>query len=281
MTMDRPSFDFDEIGISRAIVTAYHQKLSESLVSDVLIIGAGPAGLTAAWHLARQGKQVIIVEKRLSPGGGIWGGAAGMNDVVVQEEALGILQEAGVRCDRRRDGLCIVDAAEMASALCLKAIQSGAILLNLFTVEDLCVRDGKVTGVVANRTTMAGQLPVDPIVFTARAVVDGTGHEAIAVQHLKRRRLLPSGPECPGEGLMDAPAGERFVVDHVTQVHPGLWVCGMAVCATFGGPRMGPIFGGMLLSGQRLASQLISALAEPAQTGAGVPRQSNRTERKA
>jgi len=262
--MNRPSCEFDEIEISRAIVTAYNQKLSESLVSDVLIIGAGPAGLTAAWHLARQGKRVVVVEKRLSPGGGRSGGAAGMNDVVVQEQALGILQEAGVRCDRRRNGLCVVDAAEMACALCLKAIQGGAVLLNLFTVEDLCVRDGRVTGVVANRTTIAGQLPVDPIVFTSRIVVDGTGHEAIAVQHLKRRGLLKAGRECPGEGLMDAAAGERFVVEHVAEVHPGLWVCGMAVCATFGGPRMGPIFGGMLLSGQRLAAHLTKALSASA-----------------
>ncbi|MEO0247894.1 MAG: ribose 1,5-bisphosphate isomerase, partial [candidate division WOR-3 bacterium] len=36
----------------------------------------------------------------------------------------------------------------------------------------------------------------------------------------------------------------------------GLYVAGMAACACFGGPRMGPIFGGMLLSGRKLAEIL-------------------------
>jgi thiamine thiazole synthase len=57
---------------------------------------------------------------------------------------------------------------------------------------------------------------------------------------------------------MDAAAGEAFVVEHAAEIFPGLWVAGMAVCAAFGGPRMGPIFGGMLRSGQRVA-ELLSA----------------------
>jgi thiamine thiazole synthase len=61
---------------------------------------------------------------------------------------------------------------------------------------------------------------------------------------------------------MDAAAGEQFVVDHVMELYPGLWTTGMSVCATMGGPRMGPIFGGMLLSGERVAAALIQDLKE-------------------
>ncbi|MCK4788892.1 MAG: hypothetical protein KAV87_34440, partial [Desulfobacteraceae bacterium] len=66
----------------------------------------------------------------------------------------------------------------------------------------------------------------------------------------------------PGEGPMDALSGEAFVVRNVSEVFPGLWVAGMSVCATLGGPRMGPIFGGMLFSGKRVAELICSTLAE-------------------
>ncbi len=59
---------------------------------------------------------------------------------------------------------------------------------------------------------------------------------------------------------MDATAGETFVVEKAGEVFPGLWISGMSVCATLGGPRMGPIFGGMLLSGERVAELIASAL---------------------
>ncbi|MDW8131615.1 MAG: FAD-dependent oxidoreductase, partial [Bryobacterales bacterium] len=112
----------EESAISRAIVESYHEKLARSLSSDVIVVGAGPAGLTAAAELARAGKHVTVIEKRLAIGGGIWGGGMGMNDVVVQEEALPALEQAGVRVRARGGGLYVADAMELACALCLEAL---------------------------------------------------------------------------------------------------------------------------------------------------------------
>ena len=44
------------------------------------------------------------------------------------------------------------------------------------------------------------------------------------------------------------------------EVCPGLYVAGMAVAALHGTPRMGPIFGGMLLSGEKVAKLITERL---------------------
>jgi thiamine thiazole synthase len=251
-----------ENDIAQAILSAYHEKLSHSLVSDVVVVGAGPAGLVAALDLSEAGYDVAVLEKRLATGGGIWGGAMAMNVVVVEAAALPCLERLGVRSRPVRGPLYEVDAMELASALCLRTVQAGASIVNLTFAEDLCVRSARVCGVVANRTGVGGALPVDPIVLGARAVLDATGHDAVLVRCLEKRGLLSA--RVPGEAPMDANAGEAFVVDQVTEIFPGLWIAGMAVSAALGGPRMGPVFGGMLLSGQRAAGMMATALEEPA-----------------
>ena len=67
--------EWDEAAISRAIVSAYGRRLDAYLTSDVVIVGAGSAGLTAAHRLAARGPKVTVLEKRLTRGGGIWGAA--------------------------------------------------------------------------------------------------------------------------------------------------------------------------------------------------------------
>lgn len=245
--------ELNEGMISRAIMDSYHEKVSESVSGDVVVVGAGPSGLMAAGDLAGRGHRVTVLEKRLAPGGGLWGGAMAMNEVVIQEAALGVINHLAVRGRPVGHGLYVADAMELASALCLNAIRAGATVLNLTLAEDLCVHAGQVCGVVANRTGVGDTMPVDPLTFQASSVLDATGHEAALVGMLRRRELLEVRSGRSGEGPMDAQAGEAFVVDQVAEVFPRLWISGMCVAAARGGPRMGPIFGGMLLSGRRAA----------------------------
>ncbi len=55
----------------------------------------------------------------------------------------------------------------------------------------------------------------------------------------------------PGEKFMWVSEAERLTVDETGEVCPGLYVAGMAVATLSQTPRMGPIFGGMLLSGKK------------------------------
>jgi thiamine thiazole synthase len=52
---------------------------------------------------------------------------------------------------------------------------------------------------------------------------------------------------------MWAERGESALLEFSKEVYPGLVVSGMAANAVSGGHRMGPIFGGMMLSGERAA----------------------------
>ena len=54
-----------ELEITRAIIESYTESFLDSLASDVIIVGAGPSGLAAAYYLAGAGLKTVVLEKRL------------------------------------------------------------------------------------------------------------------------------------------------------------------------------------------------------------------------
>ena len=90
-----------DIEITKHIFAEFTQKFSASFSLDVAIVGGGPSGLTAARYLAQRKKNVAVFERKLSPGGGMWGGGMAFPVIVIQEEGKKILEELGVNCKKK------------------------------------------------------------------------------------------------------------------------------------------------------------------------------------
>ncbi len=244
-----------ELQINQAIIREGLKDLDEYSDVDVLIAGAGPSGLTSARYLAEKGLKVLVYERRLSFGGGIGGGGNMIPKIVVQEEALPIVEDFKIRYKKVDNGFYTIDPAELIAKLAVGALDAGAKIFLGVNVDDVIVRDNppRVTGVLWHWTAIQlSGLHVDPLYTQCRALVDATGHDAelIAIAGRKNPEL---GIQIAGERSNWSEVSEKLVVEHTGKVAEGLYVTGIAVCAVYGLPRMGPIFGGMLMSGKKLA----------------------------
>lgn len=253
-----------ETQVSKGIISTYFDKLERNLNLDVAIVGGGPSGIVAAYYLAKAGLRVAQFDRKLSPGGGMWGGAMMFNQVVIQEEAMDIIREFDINYKPFEDDLYTVDSVESTSALLYRAVHAGATVFNCYSVEDVIYKSDRVGGIVVNWTPVLREgMHVDPLNIMARCVIDGTGHDSEVCKTVARKngaRLNTPTGGVVGERSMDVAEGERQVVEGTKEIYPGLWVCGMASSAVGGTPRMGPIFGGMLLSGKKVADLIVAEL---------------------
>jgi len=248
--------------ITRAIVSEFAKELEDYAENDVTVIGAGPSGLVAATEFARKGEKTLLVESNNYLGGGFWIGGYLMNKVTLRAPAQMILDEIGAPYKEVEEGLYVTDGPHACSKLIASACDAGVKILNMTQFDDVIVRQDRVCGVVINWTPVSA-LPraltcVDPVAVESKLVVDATGHDAAVVRSLEKRGLVAT----KGFGPMCVEESEDAVVEHTCQVYPGLIVVGMAVATTFGLPRMGPTFGGMLLSGRK-AAQVSTELLKP------------------
>ena len=229
-----------ETKVSRGIISTYFDKLQDCLELDAAIVGGGPSGIVAAYYMAKAGLKVAQFDRKLAPGGGMWGGAMMFNQIVIQEEAMHIVRDFEINHTPYGDGLYTMDSVESTSSLLYHAVHAGA--------RTPVLREG---------------LHVDPLNILAKVVVDGTGHDSEIAATVARKngiRLATETGGVIGERSLDVASGEQEVVNGTKEIYPGLYVCGMAASAVSGTPRMGPIFGGMLLSGKKVADEIIARL---------------------
>ncbi|RKQ60588.1 thiazole-adenylate synthase [Thermovibrio guaymasensis] len=260
--------NLSEVVISQAIVSSFMEKLNRYLETDVAIVGGGPSGLVAGYYLAKRGFKTAIFERKLSIGGGMWAGAMFFNEIVVQEMGREILDEFDVRYREFKPGYYIADAVEATTTIASKAVKAGAVIFNGITAEDVVLKkvngQYRVCGLVVNWTAAdVTHMMVDPLVITAKYVVDATGHDANVVSTLQRKAGIKLNTETGcvvGEKPLWASVGEEDTVKNSKEVFPGIFVSGMAANATCGSHRMGPVFGGMLMSGKKVADEIANRL---------------------
>lgn len=250
----------DEVVISKAITESYLRDLLDSMEVEVAIVGAGPSGMTAGYYLAKKAVKTAIFERKLSVGGGMWGGGMMFSRIVVQTEGKEILDEMDIAVTEYEEGYFLADAVEAVATLCSRTVKAGAKIFNSLSVEDVMIRaDDRITGLVLNWTAVSvANLHVDPLAIRAKLVIDATGHDAAVCRIVARKTAAKL--EIRGEKSMWAEVGEKEIVENTKQVCPGLLVAGMAANAVCGSPRMGPIFGGMLISGRKAAELALDLL---------------------
>ena len=251
--------------VSAGIIRSYFDKLNCSLKADAAVVGGGPSGLVASALMAEMGYSVNLYEKNLAPGGGMWGGAMMFNTIIIEENAKSIALASGIVLHDADNGNYWADSVQATAALINRACSAGVRIFNCVAVDDLTFNNSQeVNGVVINWSpVLQRRMMVDPLMTSAGAVLDATGHPAEIASRLAQKngvKLNTSSGGVTGERSLNVELGERNTVEYTGEVYPGLFVSGMSACAVNGGYRMGPVFGGMLLSGSKVAGQMINRI---------------------
>ncbi|PLB36041.1 thiamine thiazole synthase [Aspergillus candidus] len=264
-----------ESQVSRAMTRRYFQDLDRYAESDIVIVGAGSCGLSAAYVLAkaRPDLKIAIIEANVSPGGGAWLGGQLFSAMVMRRPADVFLRELGVPFEQDADNanyVVVKHAALFTSTLLSKVLSFPNVkLFNATSVEDLITRPGssgpesaRIAGVVVNWTLVTmhhdDQSCMDPNTINAPIVVSTTGHDG-PFGAFSAKRLVSMGgiDKLGGMRGLDMNSAEDAIVKNTREVTKGLIIGGMELSEIDGFNRMGPTFGAMVLSGVKAAEETL------------------------
>ncbi len=244
--------ELKESEVTRTIVKGFMNDFLEYANSDVIVVGGGPCGTTAAMMLAREGVKTLIIEKDVKAGGGMWQGGMLFPKMVIEEPANLLLESFGIKL-KKEGNVYTADSYYVSSKLLSLAFEYGAKMFNSVQVQDVVYREDGLKGVVINWTQVAHLTAncVDPLALEAKVIIDATGHNADVARVVSEKIGLK---EFVGkEGSMWIEKAELATVQNTKEIYPNLIVAGMAANGVHGLPRMGPVFGGMFLSGVKAA----------------------------
>lgn len=154
---------------------------------DVAVVGAGPAGCSAAYHLARRGRRVLLLDRSRFPrdkacGDGLTVSSVALLSEMGLGEALGSHQKVrGIRVRTKNQGErdflyratarntgtlgIVVPRYELDHLLSRRALEAGAVLWERSSVVDLLRNGGPVTGVRVTRDLSVVDVPARYVVM--------------------------------------------------------------------------------------------------------------------
>jgi NADPH-dependent glutamate synthase beta subunit-like oxidoreductase/Pyruvate/2-oxoacid:ferredoxin oxidoreductase delta subunit len=178
----------------------------------VAVVGSGPAGLTAAWHLALLGYGVTVYEAGPEPGGLLRTGipafrlpAAVLDREVERIQALGVEMVTGVRVDRLRlralarnhDAVLVASGLQLPRSLELGEAGGGVVLEGIELLA--AVRSGEAVPELHGEDVVVvggGNTAVD----AARSALR-LGAASVRIVYRRSRAEMPAIPEEVEEAL--------------------------------------------------------------------------------
>ncbi|EGX96980.1 thiazole biosynthetic enzyme [Cordyceps militaris CM01] len=263
-----------ESQVSRAMTRRYFEDLDTYAESDIVIIGAGSCGLSAAYVLGkkRPDLKIAIIEASVSPGGGAWLGGQLFSAMIMRKPADAFLREVGVPYEDEGAYVVVRHAALFTSTIMSQVLRMPNIkLFNATCVEDLITRAApagddpanvRIAGVVTNWTLVSmhhdDQSCMDPNTINAPLIISTTGHDGpMGAFCVKRLVSMQRIEKLGGMRGLDMNTAEDAIVKGTREIVPGLIVGGMELSEVDGANRMGPTFGAMALSGVKAAEEAL------------------------
>lgn len=193
-------------------------EVAQAHIYDVIVVGAGPAGSSAAYHLASRGVDVLLVDRFAFPRDKRCGDAV-MSPSLEEMELMGLREETMERFEKiERIGMWLKDLpgsyqpveglrgyvaprVEFDAMLCEHALRHGAAWLDRLSVQEVAVEESKAR--------LHGSHMGQPVSLQARLVVAADGSGSRLARNLRASIDQQTDPTAIAADALTAPQDDR------------------------------------------------------------------------